>query len=169
MQDLLHQLFGLNMDFNKFKDIVVNIIWILGICGIGLEISPVKINPLKAVLKWIVSPFRAMVAEELLPVKNELKAHTGEIEKLNARLDKEHAEMEKRELSEKRWKILNFGDQLRSGGEATKETYDYMANLHAEYIQEIEESGATNGVMDATWAFIQERYEAHIRDNDFIG
>ncbi len=83
-------------------------------------------------------------------------------------INRENIEDEEK-IQEMRWKILNFGDQLRSGNEATKEMYDQIAGLHDKYMAEIEAKGISNGVMDVTWTFIQQKYQAHIQENDFIG
>lgn len=165
MSDLFH----LDMDFNRFKDIVTNVIWLLGLIGIGLEVSPIKINPLKAIIRWIISPFRSMVKEELAPVKDELQQHKEEIEKINNHLNEKEEKERKEELSEKRWKILNFGDSLRCGNEAAHEMYEYISNLHDQYVQEIEKQGLQNGVMDVTWEYIENKYRQHLQNNDFIG
>lgn len=169
MNDVIHQFFGLNMDFNRFKDVVVNIIWVLSICGIGIELSPIKFNPIKSFMRFVLAPFRAIVKEELEPVLARIDKHGKEIDKLTQRIDEKEIEREQDKLSEWRWKILNFGDQLRAENEATKEMYDYIAKLHDKYIIEIKKNNLTNGVMDATWEYIEEKYKNHLKNNDFIG
>jgi hypothetical protein len=108
-------------------------VWVLGLLGVSLEVAPIKINPFQMLVKLIVKPFREMMGEQLQPVKDQLDDQKQEIEAINERIINREAAEDEEKLQEIRWKILNFGDQLRSGNEATKETYDYIFGLHDQY------------------------------------
>lgn len=165
----MNEIVQCGLNFNRFKDTVVNIIWMLSILGIGIEVSPLKFNPIKSFVNFIFKPLRAIVQEELKPLKDEIKKNAAQIDQMNKRMDETERISEEEQLSSQRWKILNFGDQLRSGQEKSKEAYDYIISLHDAYSAEIKKRDISNGVMDATFAYIYERYEEHVKNNDFIG
>ncbi len=55
----------MGIEFNEIKDIVVNVMWVLGLLGISLEVAPIKIHPLSFIVSLIVKPFKEMVSGEL--------------------------------------------------------------------------------------------------------
>ncbi len=60
----------MNLNFNILQTWVGNIIWVLGLLGISLEISPVKINPFSWLVTMIMKPFKELLGTELQPVKD---------------------------------------------------------------------------------------------------
>lgn len=143
------------------------------ICASLVEVSPIKIYPIKYIKKKILMFFSDFVKE----------INKDMFEKINQSIDKINEELGsiKNDLSEYRREqkfdkikrlrkeILTFADDLSNHKEFSKRSYEeILFTTYRDYEDLIESTGTTNGLVDSSISFIKERYEKHLRDGDFV-
>lgn len=65
-----------------------------------------------------------------------------------------------------RWRILDFSSSLANGNSAGIEQFNNVINVHTEYEKVLEQNGMTNGLVDASFAFIQQKYQELLSHRD---
>ena len=157
------------------KQVVDNWGWLIVIgyiCASLIEVSPVKIYPLKYIKKKILMFFSDFVKE----INREM------FEKINQSIDKINEELgsirndlieyRKEQKFDKikilRKEILTFADDLSNNKEFSKRSYEeILFTTYIDYEKLIEETGSTNGLVNSSIDFIKEKYEKHLRDGGF--
>lgn len=79
--------------------------------------------------------------------------------KVNLCLDDLKAELVNEKIERMRCRILDFATELRNGQDAGVEQYNNVLDTYTEYERLIAESGKTNGLVNASIAFIQDKYQ----------
>ena len=123
--------------------------WLVAaILGAGLvEITPIKINPLSWLLKWIGSKVN------------------GEMIK---RIDKLEANVDTNEMDRIRWEVLDFANSCRNGRRHTQDEFEHIITLVKKYEALLEKLGKENGVFEMEYKYIVKLYEKCQQENDFI-
>ena len=123
--------------------------WLVAaILGAGLvEITPIKINPLSWLLKWIGSKVN------------------GEMLK---RIDKLEANVDTNEMDRIRWEVLDFANSCRNGRRHTQDEFEHIITLVKKYEARLEKLGKENGVFEMEYKYIVKLYEKCQQENDFI-
>ena len=123
--------------------------WLVAaILGAGLvEITPIKINPLSWLLKWIGSKVN------------------GEMLK---RIDKLEANVDTNEMDRIRWEVLDFANSCRNGRRHTQDEFEHIITLVKKYEALLEKLGKENGVFEMEYKYIVKLYEKCQQENDFI-
>lgn len=164
-------------------------IWqlVLYVCGIVLassiviEISPIKINPLKKIIQlvsknfkeWFTNIIDDSLDKQLSEIKEDDKKRDGaiislteKIDGITERVDQMQKHMDENEyraqsnhISDIRRSILGFSDNLRAGMESSKESFDDILEQYDEYEQFVEEHSIPNNRMDLSVQFIREQYQ----------
>ena len=62
------------------------------------------------------------------------------------------------EIQDIRWNILNFCSALSNGKNFSNEYYDYVFKLYDKYEKMLRENGLTNGLIEQSISYIQEKY-----------
>lgn len=62
------------------------------------------------------------------------------------------------EIQDIRWNILNFCSDLSNGKNFSNEYYDYVFKLYDKYEKMLRENGLTNGLIEQSISYIQEKY-----------
>lgn len=123
----------------------------LAALSVFVEITPVKINPISSVLRWIGK----QMTKEL-------------IDKMDT-LDKKVNALEKADAVDCRVRILTFADEIRRGVRHSKETFDQSLSdidVYERYCAE--HPDFLNNRTVAAKAKILEAYSKCMDDNDFL-
>lgn len=115
-------------------------IQILGILGVVIEITPIKISP----LKWIGCRLN--------------KSTNDRLDELEKRLDKLEDKSLKQDLKETRSIILDFANSIRNNRRHTVEEYDHIIEMIDEYHEKCRKYKIENGVIDVQARFIVDTY-----------
>ena len=123
--------------------------WLVAaILGAGLvEVTPIKINPLSWLLKWVGSKVN------------------GEMLK---RIDKLEANVDTNEMDRIRWEVLDFANSCRNGRRHTQDEFEHIVTLVKKYEGLLEKLGKENGVFEMEYKYIVKLYEKCQQENDFI-
>ena len=130
---------------------IVLVTVILSAC---IEISPIKINPLSSLLKWIGNTINKDMKEQLQEVSTQLTNVSDRIDNI--------------ELNNTRSTILDFANSCMNERKHTKEEFDHIIDLHTEYEKTIEAKKLTNGRMDLAFKYISELYLRCQTENSFL-
>ena len=112
-----------------------------------VEITPIKINPLSWLLKWIGSKVN------------------GEMLK---RIDKLEANVDTNEMDRIRWEVLDFANSCRNGRRHTQDEFEHIITLVKKYEALLEKLGKENGVFEMEYKYIVKLYEKCQQENGFI-
>lgn len=123
----------------------------LAVLSIFVEITPVKINPISYILRWIGKK----INEELM-------------DKMNT-FEKKVEALEKSDAIDCRVRILTFADEIRRGVKHSKETFDQVLSDIDSYERYCaEHPDFMNNKTVAAKAKILEVYSECIDGNDFL-
>ena len=112
-----------------------------------VEITPIKVNPLSWLLKWIGSKVNGEMIKR--------------IEKLETNVDTN-------EMDRIRWEVLDFANSCRNGRRHTQDEFEHIITLVKKYEALLEKLGKENGVFEMEYKYIVKLYEKCQQDNDFI-
>lgn len=143
-----------------------------------IQVSPLKVNPWSYIGKIIMLPFKPLfdMANKVNQMADDMKAMSDSILKLNSELEtlktdvantREKDELDK--IIQKRWRIIQFGDELRGGMSHSLERF----NSTLEAIDDYENYCAThplfeNGKAVTTISIIKADYAERLRTNNFL-
>lgn len=131
--------------------IVGSIAGVIAVLSIFIEITPVKINPISALLRWVGK----QINKELMDKVNTLETKVGVLEKsdvINCRV-----------------RILTFADEIRRGMRHSKETFDQVLSDIDTYERYCtEHPDFMNNKTVAAKAKILDVYSECIDNNDFL-
>ena len=112
-----------------------------------VEVTPIKINPLSWLLKWVGSKVNGEMIKR--------------IEKLEANVDTN-------EMDRIRWEVLDFANSCRNGRRHTQDEFEHIVTLVKKYEGLLEKLGKENGVFEMEYKYIVKLYEKCQQENDFI-
>ena len=137
-----------------FQWIGQHIVGILLVLSFFIQISPIKINPWSALVKWIGKTLTSTLAERLDKVENTLASVENSID-----------ENQKDRI---RWEVLDFANSCREGRHHTKDQFQHIITLNDKYKGLLKRTDDKNGVFDAEYDYIQDIYKERQQKNDFI-
>ena len=114
------------------------------VLSIFVEITPIKINPVSTLLKFIGSNINADLKAEISAVKDT-------VQKVDNKVDDN-------EIDRIRWEILEFSNSCRNGKRHTKEEFDHVINLNQKYHRILDEREEENGQVDLAFEYIRKIY-----------
>lgn len=112
--------------------------WLLVALATFIEITPIKINPVSHILKWVGNQINGEIKEE--------------IETLNKTMDQN-------EIDRIRYEILDFANSCRNGRHHSKDEFHHVVEINEKYHKLILKNQITNGVLDAEYAYIERIYQ----------
>ena len=118
------------------------------------EISPIKIKPLSAVLKWLGRKLNEDVDKRL--------------QRLEERADDQRKSIDENEMDRIRWEVLDFANACRNHVRHTKDEFQHIISLNAKYHKLLEKYDQQNGVFDAEYDYILEMYKELQHNNEFL-
>jgi hypothetical protein len=128
-------------------------VWFICCSGIVLEISPIKVSPISAILRWLGNKLNRDVETKLI--------------QLETKVDTVQTDLQNHKVESWRRDILNFSDSLMLGRDKSKDQFTYIIALHDSYEKYIAERGLINGQLDAAFEYIMKRYHECLENNSF--
>ena len=119
-----------------------------------VEITPIKFNPITAVLQWIGNKFNG-------PVMDKLSAQDKAMVEIRDVVDDN-------EIDRIRWEILDFANSCRQGKKHTRDEFVHIVELNAKYHKILERRKLTNGVIDLEYNYIVKIYEECQAKDSFL-
>ena len=102
-------------------------------------------------------------------VNHSLQENDKWIKELDKKLDKNNADTLSLLIDSKRNTIINFAEKVIDNNcMVTREKFNRVFKLYAEYEEIIEANGLTNGEVDIAYRIIKESYETHMRNHTFV-
>lgn len=126
-----------------------------------VEITPIKINPLSWVLKWIGEKINGELRTEIKSLHDGLLEARDDLNELKG-------DVEQMKVDAMRWDILTFANNCHCGKRHTKEEWNHVISQCQEYEDYIERKQISNGVIVEETKYLRELYQGIIRDNNFL-
>ncbi len=127
-----------------------------------VEITPIKVNPWTWIAKKIGSAFNGEVMREIGHLKEEIKIVKTDVSDIRE-------EAKEREATNRRTRILEFGDEILHEVDYSKEHWDQILLDITEYENYCDEhKHYMNNVAKATIKHIKDKYQKHLEDDSFL-
>lgn len=136
------------------KDNQGTIISVLMLTSIFVEISPIKINPLSALIKWIGDALNKDTRAQLSSISEKLGDVSERIDKI--------------EINDMRSTILDFANSCMNERKHTKEEFEHIIDLHTQYEDTISKRNMKNGRVDLAFKYISDLYTNCLNENSFL-
>lgn len=127
---------------------------VAAILCVFFEITPIKLNPINAILRWIGKAINGEVLQRMAGVET--------------RLDEQRKSIDYNEMDRIRWEIFDFANECRNHVHHTKDEFQHIIDLNSKYHALLEKYGEENGVFDAEYQYILELYKKCQYENDFL-
>ena len=131
------------------------------VLSIFVEITPIKINPVSTLLKFIGSNINADLKAEISAVKTEIETTKESVQKIDNKVDNN-------EIDRIRWEILDFANTCRNKRKHTREEFLHIIALNEKYHKILDERGETNGQIDIEYDYIESIYRKCLENNSFL-
>lgn len=142
--------------------IVGGSIGILAVISFFIEITPIKINPISAILKWIGK----RTNKELLDDFKELKK---KVDVVDRSVEQIREDAEKRNAITCRVRIIHFGDEILHGVKHSKESFDQVLSDIDDYERYCDgHPDFKNNKTVITTERIKANYAERLEKNDFL-
>lgn len=127
-----------------------------------VEITPIKINPWSWIAKIIGRAFNGEVMKEIGHLKQEVKSIKTDVSDIRE-------EAKEREATNRRTRILEFGDEILHEVDYSKEHWDQILLDITEYENYCDEhKHYMNNVAKATIKHIKNMYQIHLQEDSFL-
>ena len=117
------------------------------ILAVFIQITPIKISPITALVKWIGDVMLGDMRRELTAMQQSIDAN---------------------EKDRIRWEVLDFANSCRNGIRHTKDEFQHIIALNTKYKKLLHKTNDENGVFDAEYEYILDLYAERQRKNDFL-
>ena len=124
-----------------------NLWQIIVIASLFIEFTPIKINPISTIFKWIGNTLTGDITKKLDEITNEVRDN---------------------EKDRIRWEILDFANSCHNKRKHTRDEYRHIDKLNHKYIQLLKQTNDSNGEFEVEYNYIKELYAERIRKNDFL-
>ena len=119
-----------------------------------IEITPIKINPISAFMRWIGKAINGPVLKELASQK-ETMVELRDV-------------VDDNEIDRIRWEILDFANSCRQGKKHTLDEFVHIIELNEKYHKILDRRDLTNGRIDLEYHFIEKIYKECQEKNNFL-
>lgn len=140
-------MFAMMQSIPNLTEYAKTIIGILAIFGVAIEVTPIKVNPVSAIIRWVG------------------RVMNKDIEDKIDKLDKKFSRHETDQL---RRGILDFANSCMRGEEHTMEEFDNIFHDYDDYEEILKCSNMENGRIEQTMEYIKEVYRDCSRYNKFL-
>ncbi len=117
------------------------------ILAVFIQITPIKISPITALVNWIGNIMVGDIRRELVAMQQSIDAN---------------------EKDRIRWEVLDFANSCRNGIRHTKDEFQHIIDLNTKYKRLLQKTNDENGVFDAEYEYILDLYAERQRKNDFL-
>lgn len=138
-------------------------VWIVALIIITslIEVTPIKINPISALFKWMGSKMNEDMDKRIEVLEHKLDEHIEES-------SKERATAQRERILSKREKFITFASRLSKGYIPTFEESAEFLRYCDEYESYCKDTGMLNGVADASASLIRNRHYELLSTDGFI-
>lgn len=136
------------------SEIIGDVTLLLVAISAFVEITPIRINPISSVLKWLGNKFNGAVLAKL-----------SEQDKAMVEI---RDTVDDNEIDRIRWEILDFSNSCRQGKKHTLDEFVHIIELNEKYHKILERRKLTNGRIDLEYSYIVGIYEECQRKNSFL-
>lgn len=119
-----------------------------------IQITPIKINPISAIFRWLGKMLNGDLADKIGSVDKKLEKHIHE--------------SDERDLRKRRESILDFASAIANGRNYSKEQFEQMLKECDDYAQFCRDKNFINSVADESISLIKSAYSEHLRENSFL-
>ena len=134
-----------------------------------VEITPIKINPWSWFAKKLGVSFNGDLMKEIQTVKTEMSDVKKEVQVIKKDVTDIREEAKEREATNRRTRILEFGDEIRHGVNYSKEHFDQVLLDITEYENYCDgHPGYMNNVAKATIEQIETVYQKCLLEDSFL-
>lgn len=127
-----------------------------------IEITPIKINPLSWFAKKLGKAFNGEIMKEMGNLKKEVKDIKKDVTDIRE-------EAKEREATNRRTRILEFGDEILHDVDYSKEHWDSILMDCSEYEHYCDDHPHyMNNVAKATIKHIKHMYDKHLDEDTFL-
>jgi nitrogen fixation/metabolism regulation signal transduction histidine kinase len=127
-----------------------------------IEITPIKLNPWSWLAKKIGKAFNGEVMKEIGTIKTEVKDIKKDVSDIRE-------EAKEREATNRRSRILEFGDEILHDVDYSKEHWDSILMDCSEYENYCDDHPHyMNNVAKATIKHIKHMYDKHLEEDSFL-
>ena len=127
-----------------------------------VEITPIKINPWSWVAKKIGNAFNGEVMKEIGQLKQEVQSVKTDVSDIRE-------EAKEREATNRRTRILEFGDEILHETDYSKEHWDNVLMDISAYENYCDDHPHyMNNVAKATIRHIKDMYQKHLQEDSFL-
>jgi len=130
------------------------IVTLVTVSSIFIEISPIKINPISALFKWIGDALNKDTREQLSSISTKLESVSDRIDKI--------------EINDMRSTILDFANSCMNERKHTKEEFEHIIDLHTQYEDTISKKNMKNGRVELAFKYISDLYTSCLNENSFL-
>lgn len=138
--------------------------WMVLLCVVLtlVEITPIKINPWSWIAKKIGSAFNGEIMKEISHLKQEVKSVKDDVSDIRE-------EAKEREATNRRTRILEFGDEILHEVDYSKEHWDsILMDVGAYEAYCDDHPHYMNHVAKATIKHIKNKYQTHLQEDSFL-
>ena len=134
-----------------------------------VEITPIKINPLSWFAKTVGRAFNGDIMKEIGGLKTEVGGVKQEVQSIKTDVADIREEAKEREATNRRTRILEFGDEILHEVDYSKEHWDSILMDISEYEHYCDDHPHyMNNVAKATIKHIKHMYDKHLDDDSFL-
>ena len=129
--------------------------------SIFIEISPIQMNPLSSLCKWIGNNINKDIKDKLSQTKLIM-------DNMQSQLNKIQEQQDRLEVNDMRSQILDFSNSAMNGRRHTQEEFDHIISVHTDYEKLIKSRNLTNGKVELAIEYIKDLYAECLRENSFL-
>ena len=122
--------------------------------SVVIDISPIKVNPLKSLMKW----FGRMITADVM----------HEIQEIKQKQIEQQETIDENEKDRIRNEVLSFATSCRRGIHHTKDEFEHIIDVHGKYERLLEKTNDENGVFTEEYKYILEIYHECQREDKFV-
>ncbi len=119
-----------------------------------IEITPIKINPISTLLKWIGDRLTGDMRQQLMDIRS--------------KVDDMEKQLATDEVDKIRNDMLKFGRECRKKEQHTKKQFEQIIYLYKKYEDLVEKYDIDNGVLELEYDYIVSVYKRCLQEGAFL-
>lgn len=135
--------------------------WVAAALGVFVEVVPVKLHPISAILKWLGKRLNAETDKRI----DEMDKKFDDLE---CRMTNQEKATDMQRMANIRSLVLSFADDLRRGNKASHERFIHVMTENGEYEKLIAKHDIVNSVYVESYKYICNKYHECMETNSFL-
>ncbi len=121
--------------------------WIIAVLSVLFEITPIKLHPVTAVLRWIGNRLTGDIRQDIADLRRDV---------------------DEQRMSGIRSLVLDFSNSCLNGRKHTKEEFDHIIEENKTYEELVKKYKIQNEVYKEAYAYIKRIYRKRMDRRDFL-